>query len=274
MTNGSKVLTGADARKLPTESRLPPFAQYGLSLLLVAAATFLAFIVSTVVPASGLTLIFVLPVIIAGTVFGLGPSLATTLAGALMFDFFFTQPIYTFRMTNPSEIWAALLLLVTAAIVSTISWQSRRYALEARRAAAQAEELRHLAHIVINGASRDQIAQAAATALSGIFGGPAVILSRTGDQCRIEAKAGGAEISEHDIKAAEGALASGVRMRAETYPHEQSRFDMWPVAAGNTRQYVAGVNFGRAAYDRPPDADRFVEIVIGYLVTNFIKPDR
>jgi K+-sensing histidine kinase KdpD len=42
------------------------------------------------VPAPGLTLIFVLPVVIAGTAFGLGPSVAAIVASVLAFDFFFT----------------------------------------------------------------------------------------------------------------------------------------------------------------------------------------
>ena len=101
MENDLQVMTGSDARIARTESLLPILAQYGVSLGLVAAATFLAFVANTVVPAPGLTLIFVLPVVIAGTAFGLGPSVAATLAGVLAFDFFFTQPIYTFRMTRP-----------------------------------------------------------------------------------------------------------------------------------------------------------------------------
>jgi two-component system sensor histidine kinase KdpD len=249
-----------------TGTRYPVLAQYGASLCLVAAATFLAFVASTVVPAPGLTLIFVLPVVIAGTAFGLGPSVAATLVGILAFDFFYTQPIYTFRMTDPSDIWAAGLLLITAVIVSTVSWQSRRYALDARRAAAHAEELRQLAHAVIEGASQSEIVQAAATALSRIFGGPAVVLSNADGGMRVEASAGGAEMSEDEMRAAEAARASGIRMRADTYPNDQSRFDMWPVAAGTSCQYVVGVDFGRAKYERPVEADQLVEIAAGYLI--------
>ena len=124
---------------------------------------------------------------------------------------------------------------------------------------------------MIKGASHSQIVEGAATALNRIFGGPSVILARTGEQVRVEATAGGAVVSEHDIRAAERALESGVPMRANTYPTDQSRFDMWPVGANMACQYVAGVDFGRAEYDRPADADRLVEIVAGYLVTNLAR---
>lgn len=254
-----------------TEFRLPVIAQYGASIGLVAVATFLAFVASTVVPSPGLTLIFVLPVVIAGTAFGLGPSVATTLLGVLAFDFFFTEPVYTLRMTDPSEIWAASLLLVTAAIVSTVAWQSRRYAADAQRAAAQEEELRYLAHSVIDGASHRQLLEGAATALNRIFGGPTLILTQDSGQVRVAAGAGGAIVSEHDIRSAERALESGVPMRANTYPADQSSFDVWPVDTAVPPRYAVGVDFRHAKNGRPADADRLVEIVAGYIVANVAR---
>lgn len=267
MFKGSERSTAEKQSEQGERGELPVAVHYALTILLVATATLLAYAGSAVVPAPGLTLIFVLPVVIAGTAFGFGPSIAATLIGVLAFDFFFTQPYYTLRMSDPSEIWAALLLLVTAAIVSTVSWQSGQYAAEARRAAAQAEELRRLAQAVVHGDTRGQIEQAAATALSRIFAGPAVILSQTAHGVQIASAAGGAQMSADDLQAAEGALASKVHMRGETFPHTQSKFDMWPVLVAEDRQYVAGVDFGSAEYERPANADRIVEIVAGYLAT-------
>lgn len=275
LQHGQLPLTKSSASEsADTEFRLPTMAQYVIAFLLVAAATFMAFIASSLVPAAGLTLFFVLPVVITSTVYGLGPSLAAIVASVLAFDFFFTKPYLTLRMTDPSEIWTAALLLIIAAIVGTVAWQSRRHALEARRAAAQAEELRLLAHVVIHGASQPQIVQAAATALCRIFGGPTAIFSRIGDQIRVEATACDADVSEAEREAALGALIDGIRTRAQTYPYDQSRFDMWPVGTGIDCQYVVGVDFGRSPYERPTDADRLIEIVAAYLVANLGRADR
>jgi K+-sensing histidine kinase KdpD len=243
---------------------LRPMARYAIALLLVAAAGFLAFVASSVVPAPALTLIFVLPVTIAGTMFGLGPSIAAIVASVLAFDFFFTQPYLTFRMTDPAEIWAAGLLLITASIVSTVSWQSRRYAMEARRAAAQAEELRQLARTVVEGAPRARIVQAAATALSRMFAAPAAVYSQSDGELRVEAVAGKGKLSQAESAAAASALASGLHLRARTYPHEQSRFDMWPVEAAAGR-FVLAVKAGDAGDERFADGDRLVEMVSGYI---------
>src|SRR6516165_1785168 len=111
---------------------LPLIAQYGLALVFVALATGLAFLVQHLVSAPNVTLIYVLPVIISATLFGWGPSLLAVAVGVVAFDFFFTEPYYSLTMTNPSEIWAAVLLFVIASIVTYVGAQSRRRAMEAR----------------------------------------------------------------------------------------------------------------------------------------------
>ena len=149
---------------------LPLIAQYGLALVFVAVATGLAFLVQHLISAPNVTLIYVLPVIISATLFGWGPSLLAVAVGVVAFDFFFTEPYYSLRMTNPSEIWAAVLLFVIASIVTSVAAQSRRRAMEAREAAEQAQALQALAHTVIEGRSQSQILQAAATACTGFSG--------------------------------------------------------------------------------------------------------
>ena len=171
-----------------------------MALLLVAVATPIAFIADQAVDAPSLTLIFVIPVVIAATSLGWGPSVAAVVASVLAFDFFFTQPYFTFRMTEPSEIWAAVLLLATSAIVSAVAGQSRRHALEARRAADQAQALQALAHVIIENGSQKEVIAAAAIALSRIFSAPAIIFSETDGRLRAEATAGGAVVAEPESR--------------------------------------------------------------------------
>ena len=185
---------------------LPLIAQYGLALVFVALATGLAFLVQHLISAPNVTLIYVLPVIISATLFGWGPSLLAVAVGVIAFDFFFTEPYYSLTMTNPSEIWAAVLLFVIASIVTSVAAQSRRRAMEAREAAERAQALQALAHTVIEGRSQSQILQAAATALHQIFRAPAAILMQCENRFEAVATAGSAQITEADREAARGAL--------------------------------------------------------------------
>ena len=174
--------------------------------MFVALATVLAFVVANLIAAPNLTLIFVLPVVIAATAFGWGPALNAAVLGVLAFDFFFTQPYYSFRIASPSDLWAAGLLLVIAAIVSSVAAEARRRAVEARLAAEQAQALQGLAHVVIEGRAEADILKAAANALSQIFSAPAAIFLERGSALRPVATAGGAEITGAEEEAASGAL--------------------------------------------------------------------
>ncbi|MEI9965429.1 MAG: DUF4118 domain-containing protein [Caulobacteraceae bacterium] len=239
--------------------------QYGSAVGLVAIATLLAFVASNVVASANLTLIFVLPVVVAAAVFGWGPSVAAIAASLLAYDFFFTRPYFTLRMDDPRDIWAAGLLLVTAGIVSTVAGQSRRRALAERRAAERAEALQSVAHLVIERRPQAEIVEAAAAALSRAFATPAVIFSEVDGRVTVEATAGGAAVSEVDLDAAKGAVDTGKHIHAETYPYDRTKFDFWPVRAAAARRYVLAVDFSRSAAGRPSNPDRFVEIVGAYV---------
>lgn len=246
-------------------ARMGKAAQYGITLLLVAVATLLAFVVEHIIAAPNLTLIFVLPVVVAATFFGWGPALAAAVAGVLAFDFFFTQPYYSLRISSPSDLWAAALLLVIAAIVSTVAAESRRRAIESRRAAERAGALQALAHAVIEGRPRREVVSAAASALQRIFKAPALVFVEDGGTLSAEAVAGGAELTRAVEDAARGALANHVHTRGETYPYDQSPFDLWPVAAPDRCRLVVGVDFAHGEEDRPRTPEQFVDVVAGYL---------
>lgn len=252
------------------DASLPPILQYGATLLLVAVAAIIAVVAGQFVPGPGLTLIFVLPVVIAGAWLGWGPSLVATAGGVLVFDFFFTQPYYSLRIDDPAEIWAASLLLMIASVVGAVAWQSRRRAFEARRVADQAEGLYALAHAVIQG--RPGIAVATATALGRIFTAPAAVLHEENGRLDVVASSNGATLSKADVQAAEDALQQERPMRAQVYPHDASRFDVWPVNAGGRGRYVLAVDFLRSIHERPENTDRVLEIVAAYLASREENP--
>jgi len=243
------------------DDAVPIYAQYGLSLLLVAAATVLAFAVQSLIAAPNLTLIFVLPVVIAATSFGWGPALAAVVGGVLSFDFFFTEPKFSFTIASPTDIWAAALLFVIAAIVSAVAGHARRQALEARIAAQQAAALQSLAHVVINGRPPREVVQAAAIALGQIFRAPAAVVVIGSGRAQVAAKTGDAIIAAADEEAARGAAATKTPTRAGVYPFDASRFDFWPIPAESGASYLLGVDFGGARNGRPRSPDRFIEVV-------------
>ena len=172
-------------------------------------------------------------------------------------------------MTNPPEIWAAVLLFVIASIVASVAAQSRRRAMEAREAAERAQALQALAHTVIEGRSQSQILQAAATALHRIFRAPAAILMQRENRIDAVATAGSAQIAEADRAAARGALSSHENTRGDTYPYVGAYFDFWPISTPAGCNCVLGVDFAHAACERPDSPEQIIEVIAAYVAAAF-----
>jgi K+-sensing histidine kinase KdpD len=245
---------------------MPAVAGYALALLFVALATVLAFVAENLLATPNLTLIYVLPVIISAMAFGWGPSLIASGASVLAFDFFFTEPRYSFAIASPSDIWAAALLLVVGAIVSSLAAEARRRGLEARQAAEQAQALQRLAHVIIEDRAPSEIVDAAATALSAIFHAPAVVFV---DGARALRPVGRTEVTKAEEEAALGALETRLPARAGVYPYADSEFDFWPVPTRSGHNIVLGVKLAGQGRERPIAPERFIDVVGAYLAAAF-----
>jgi two-component system sensor histidine kinase KdpD len=244
---------------------IAPWAQYAVTMMLVALATGGAFLASQLVDAPNVTLVFVLPVVVAASVFGMGPAVAASLLGVAAFDFFFTRPYYSFTIESPSDIWAAVLLLTIAAIVSGVAAQSRAREIAARRSAAQAAALQELAHTVLAARSTSEILQAGAKALYRIFRGPAVVVARHAEAIEVVAREGGAKIGPAELAAAKTALDTQLHVAGRNYPHDNSAFDFWPIRTPTGCNYLLGVDLEASDVGRADDAARLVELLGGYL---------
>lgn len=258
---GLDTLVATSDRPAPASAALG----YALSLAMVAAATVVAFVVDHIVQASNLSLVFVIPVIVAALRFGWAPAVASALLSVAIFDFLFVPPRMSFEVASPTDLWALALLLLVAAIASTVGAQARRRALEAWRAAERAEALHALAHAVIKAEPADRLMHTASKALGHIFDAPAVVLGEQAGRLRPTATCGRAILSLPDLEAAQWALANDKPTRAETYPFDQATFDFWPVQTPANRRLVLGVQLAGASEGRPTDADLQVELVAAYL---------
>jgi hypothetical protein len=105
--------------------------RYLASFAMTAVATVVAVGIDRGVSIPNLSLIFVVPVIIAVLAFGLGASLCSAVLGALAYNFFLTEPRYTLDVNDPADIWAIGLLFLVGLIVSGVAYTSRRRASDA-----------------------------------------------------------------------------------------------------------------------------------------------
>jgi K+-sensing histidine kinase KdpD len=251
----------------PRESKRgpPEWIGYGVSLLLVAAATLASVVVAHLVAVANLSLIFVLPVLIAAVSFGWGAALTAALGGVVAYNFFLIPPLYTFRVADPANVWELVLLLIAGGIVSAVAAQSRRRTLDAVAAAEQSAALQTLARDLVGAANRGRIAAAGVAALHRLFRAPAVILLPGKDEMELAAEAGRATLSRADLEAARWALASRLPTRGGAYPVEAAAFDFWPCLSPQRSQFVIGLAISGRDGGRPATPEREVDTVTRYL---------
>jgi len=258
-------MTSDPAAPVGRPDRLPAWAAYAVSLMMVAAATIIAVGLDQLVTAPNVSLIFVLPVVVAAVSFGWGPAIATAVAGALAYNYFLIPPLYTLRVSDPANVWALALLLIVAAIVSAVAAQSRRRAIEAVAAAEQAEALQALARDLVGAADRTQILRSGAEALWRLFKAPAVVVEPSGAEIDEVIQAGGGALGEADCEAARWAIASRLPTRGGAYPVEAAVFDFWPVVTQQRAQVALGVAISGRDEGRPEAPEKLVDTVAGFL---------
>jgi len=94
-------------------------------------------------------LLYLLLVVLVATVGGLAPALVTAVVGFLLVNRLFTPPIHTWTINQPENIFALMVFLAVAVVVSALVAAASRRSAEAARAAAEAETLAGLAGSVV-----------------------------------------------------------------------------------------------------------------------------
>ncbi|WP_315836211.1 DUF4118 domain-containing protein [Bradyrhizobium prioriisuperbiae] len=90
-----RPLTGTDPIPALDLFKAPLVLRYLAAFLMTALATVVAVAVDSNVTIPNLSLVFVIPVIIAAVTFGFGSSFFSAILGALAYNFFLTEPRYT-----------------------------------------------------------------------------------------------------------------------------------------------------------------------------------
>ena len=86
-------------------------------------------------------LVFLTAIVGVAVRFGLWPSLLASVAAALCYNFFFTEPYYTFSVADPSNVIAIVFFTIVAIIVSNVAARARRLAVAAMGRARTTESL-------------------------------------------------------------------------------------------------------------------------------------
>ena len=227
--------------------------RYLASFAMTAVATVVAVGVDSKVTIPNLSLVFVVPVIIAGVSLGLGPSLCSAILGALAFNFFLTEPRYSLAVDAPADIWAIGLLSVVGLIVSGVAFTSRQRATEAALLRRQVTVLQGYSRDVVAADDTSVIVSITSQALEALFQVPVVVMLVAEGRVVSVERVGDVEPQEAELEAARSSLATGTVVRSDVYPNLASRFDFWPVETAEGQKAVIGLAFDPAERPLAPE---------------------
>ena len=146
-------------------------------------------------------LTYLLAILIASTIWGLGVSVFMSLLSALCVDYYFLPPVGTFNI-NDSQDWITLLaFLVTAVIGSDLSARARRQAQEAQRQRNEVSRLYEFSQRLLNAQDPEDLLNEIPSRIVQLFEARAAALSLSGKQTIYRSGTNVQEIDASRLKA-------------------------------------------------------------------------
>jgi two-component system sensor histidine kinase KdpD len=126
------------ARRIPGPEGAPPGSialRGGVVVLSVVLATLAAAALEQWTGMADASPVYLIPVVIAAALLGTWAAIGTSFASFLTYDFLFTTPQFTFRVSDPAEWLSLLLFLIIAVVIGRLTALLRDRAEEADRRA-------------------------------------------------------------------------------------------------------------------------------------------
>ncbi len=134
------VPAAAAARVKIATPRLP-WQDYALVVAALLVVTFAGTELRRYIPQEAMGLIFIAVIAVAASRFGRVAGLVASIAGFLLWNFFFLPPIFTFSVSDPRDVVALVVFLLVGIVTGSLAGRVR---VEARNASARIEALRRI----------------------------------------------------------------------------------------------------------------------------------
>jgi len=147
---------------------------------------------------------FLLAILIASTVGGLGTAIGMSVAATLAYDYYFIPPVGTLNITDSRD-WVALTaFLITSVVGSTLSAWARRQTKEARLQRREAEQLYDLSQRLLSAGDSLELCNAIPSDIVEAFGARAAALLLAEGQTVFYSPGGSQQIDAGQLKASLG----------------------------------------------------------------------
>jgi two-component system sensor histidine kinase KdpD len=194
---------GVSGRRQPTRSAL---RDHALAVAFVAIAGMAAAGVMAVLPLRDPGMLFLAAVLLSAVVGGLEPSILASFLSILAYDFFFTEPLYSLRMTDPQDYLALGAFLGVAILTSQLTARVRDQAEAARRRERRAAALYAFSRAITSAPTIEELYHAIVMHVGQALGTVTAVLTPEGGRLVVRATHPG----DGEVSAAERATAAWV----------------------------------------------------------------
>lgn len=236
---------------------------YLLSLLVVAAALGVAELIQPMFGIENVDLVFLTAVVSVAVRFGLWPSLLASVTASLSYNFFFLPPVYTFTITEPTNIAAFFFFMLIAILVSNLAARVRTQAVTAMGRVRTTESLYAFSRKLASTAALDDVLWATAYQIALMLKVRVVLLLP--EQGVITVKAGYPpedELDKADLAAANWAWNNDrpAGRGSDTLPGGKRLF--LPMRTGRGPIGVIGIDDDRTGPLLTPDQRRLLDALV------------
>jgi len=258
------VVTSSDQPAIPPEEnplRLhSPLSSYLWSMLLVAIATGLGFLIGGRIEPTNLVMLYLLTVVIAAIYLGRGPAVLASLLGVLTFDFFFVLPYFTFAVSDTQYVITFIALFLVGMVISQLTARAREQAEAAQQREAETAELYDLSRDLAAAAELDAILQALIQHCEQSFKRDVVVLLLEGDQLVARIASSGLTLSPEEMAVADWVYRHSEPAGRHTNTLTAAELRYLPLKTAQGVVGVLGVGKpGTAEHDLTPAQRRLME---------------
>jgi two-component system sensor histidine kinase KdpD len=230
------------------------FQAYAGAVAMVAVSTLIGMGIAPRWGTAPVDMVYLPAVLAAAALWGLGPGLAAGVAAALAYNFFFTEPVHTFRMDRVADIVTVVVLLLVALVTSRLAAGIRAQAQLAASHAARNATIAGFAGRLLSCSGEEEIARAACTELHQLFDCNAMLVSGLPVPRTIAAVPEGNLLTPSDLAAAALAIETAQPAGRGTPRLQPAE---WVFHAVRSDQEVLGaVGLARDDGTPPVDADQ------------------
>jgi two-component system, OmpR family, sensor histidine kinase KdpD len=222
-------------------SVLATLEAYAGTLLMIGGSTLLGLGVAPRWGTASVDMIYLPAVLAAAALWGIGPGVVGGIGAALAYNFFFTEPVHTFRIDRGADVVTVAVLLIVALVTSRLAASIRAQARIAADHSSRNATIAGFAGKLLSAGSEADIADTACAQLRRLFDCNALLVAGVPEPRVVGSDPAGHRPTPSDVAAAALALESGLPAGRGTPRLQPAEWVFYPIRSASGTLAAVGL---------------------------------